>query len=155
MSDTFQKILLQEEETLSFGAKLALACKKNAIIFLYGDLGSGKTTLTRGFMRELGYQGHVKSPTYTIVEPYQLTQHLIYHFDLYRIKDPEELNFIGIQDYFIDDAICLIEWPDQGKGVLPQADLSCYIEIQGNHRVVNTLAYTPEGHIILEKLRND
>src|SRR5436190_13999471 len=113
-----------ENDMLAFGARLAKFIDNGAIIYLYGLLGTGKTTLTRGFLRGLGYQGHVKSPTYALVESYQLDQQIIHHFDFYRLRDPKELENIGIQDYFAPQTICLIEWPELGKGLLPMPDLS-------------------------------
>lgn len=144
-----------EKAMLAFGAKLAIACEQAAIIFLSGPLGAGKTTFTRGFLRGLGYQGHVKSPTYTIVESYPFTDRDVYHFDLYRIKDPEELLFIGIQDYFTDRAICLIEWPEQASALLPQADLTCYIKLDGSERHIELQSYSTKGQDILRRLSHD
>jgi tRNA threonylcarbamoyladenosine biosynthesis protein TsaE len=148
----FSKILPDEEHTLLFGAELAKVCGDTAIIFLQGDLGAGKTTLTRGFLRGLGYEGKVKSPTYTLVEPYEINTQKVFHFDFYRLRDPQELEFIGLPDYFIPDAICIVEWPQNGGQLLPAADLSCYIEPYLKGRQIRIEAHTPHGQLILLQL---
>jgi len=117
-----QKYLNSEEDTEKFGAELFETMPSKCLIFLRGDLGAGKTTLVRGFLRAAGYNGVVKSPTYTLVEEYTLAARKVFHFDLYRVVDPEELEWIGIRDYFDQDSVCFIEWPDRGKGFLPEPD---------------------------------
>src|SRR3990167_2531301 len=131
----FDYFLPDEQATLTVGASLAAAIQQPGIvIFLLGPLGAGKTTFSRGFLRGLGYQGKVKSPTYTLVEPYQAGFHKVYHFDFYRLNDPEELIHIGIQDYFSSTTICLIEWPDKGSGFLPLPDIICRLEVANSGR---------------------
>lgn len=153
------KFIPDEASMLAFGNQLARASLRdinlNRVIFLYGQLGAGKTTLARGFLRGLGYEGRVKSPTYTLVEPYEFSECVVYHFDLYRVQNPHELESMGIQDYFIPKAICLIEWPEQGEGLLPVSDVSCYISMQGDSREIKLTAQSTEGETILQRLQHD
>lgn len=114
--------LKDTEATEQFGAKLWAELPEKCVIFLHGNLGAGKTTLVRGFLRAAGYAGAVKSPTYTLVEEYTVAGRKVFHFDLYRVADPEELEWIGIRDYFEQDGVCFVEWPDMGKGFLPEPD---------------------------------
>lgn len=116
-------LLKAEKDTEAFGAKLYSLLPDKCVIFLRGDLGAGKTTLVRGFMRAAGHAGVVKSPTYNIVEEYQLDQRLFFHFDLYRLSDPEELEWIGIFDYLQAESLCFVEWPDKGVGYLGEPDI--------------------------------
>ncbi len=126
--------LANEFDTLALGASLVSRFPEGGVIFLQGDLGSGKTTLVRGILNACGYDGAVKSPTYTLVEPYELTGRLIYHFDLYRLGDPEELEYVGGRDYFHAKALCLVEWPEKAAGFLPRADLDIHLSYKGAGR---------------------
>lgn len=118
--------------TEQFGGRLVEVLEGSGIIFLKGDLGAGKTTLCRGMLRALGYAGAVKSPTFTLVEPYELPGHQVYHFDLYRLGDPDELNYLGVDEYFTSQALCLIEWSEKGLGLLPKPDLEIEMRVIGD-----------------------
>lgn len=173
--DNSKEIIIADEQAMmDFGASIADQFPRGGMILLHGDLGAGKTTLVRGLLRHLGFQGTVKSPTYTLVEPYDLTQiHAekspdrvtgetmsernndpqagvkshknrggvlfngqVYHFDLYRLGDPEELEYMGGRDYWQNNTLCLIEWPEKAQGYLPEADLEINIHHAGDARRV-------------------
>jgi len=122
------------------GAQLSSICGDHCIVYLKGELGAGKTTLTRGFMRALGYVGIVRSPTYGLVENYLLSEGKeVLHFDFYRVINSCELENIGIRDYFTKKAIFLIEWPERGYDFLPPADITCKITIVENERNVELI----------------
>ena len=148
----FEKKLENELATVAMGNALAEVIKSGAVIFLHGDLGAGKTTLTRGIIQGFGHQGKVKSPTYTIVEPYELAAQQIYHFDLYRLADPEELEFMGIRDYFASNAICLIEWPEKGGMLLAKPDLDITLEYVDEQRKISIIGRTTKGISIVDQL---
>ncbi len=145
-------ILNNFEETEAFAARIALAVTAPCSIALQGDLGAGKTTFARGFLHALGHQGKVKSPTYTILEPYQMGDITVNHFDLYRLVDPEELELIGAHEMFADDSINLIEWPEQGAGWLPEMDLWLKIEHLEDGRRLCVSATSSRGEAVLEKV---
>jgi tRNA threonylcarbamoyladenosine biosynthesis protein TsaE len=134
-----QQFLPDHEATERFGAELYPILPAKCLVFLHGELGAGKTTLVRGFLRAAGHQGAVKSPTYNLVEEYNLDGKIIYHFDLYRLNDPEELEWVGINDYLAQDAVCFIEWPEHGKEILPQPDIIIELTQKNEGRVAKFL----------------
>lgn len=134
-----------EEAMEQLGRLLSPVLKEGAVVYLKGDLGMGKTTLVRGMLKGLGHQGPVKSPTYTLVEPYDLLGLEAYHFDLYRLSNPEELEYIGIRDYFTQGSLCLIEWAEMGYGFLPEADLIVSLTLIPEGREVIFEANTEKG----------
>ena len=141
----FKRNLPDRAATEAFGEQLAAACEDGLLVFLHGQLGAGKTTLVRGFLRARGHSGPVKSPTYTLVEPYTTAQGDVYHLDLYRLADAEELEWIGIRDLFEGESICLVEWPEQGAGSLPDPDLHVYLQVEGRGRQLQLQATSPRG----------
>lgn len=151
-----RRLFLEDEaETEKLGNELARLAKESGqglVVFLEGDLGMGKTTLSRGVIRGLGHKGAVKSPTYTLVESYEDLMPPAYHFDLYRLGDPEELEYMGIRDYFNGQSMCLIEWPERGEGLLPEPDLEIHLEYQGEGRSAVVRAGSEQGASLLNEL---
>lgn len=138
LSDTTDSTLLaNESETLSYGIKLAQLLGGGGLLFLQGVLGAGKTSICRGILRGLGYSGHVKSPTYTLMEPYQCGALSVFHFDLYRLASPLEMEYIGGRDYFSPAHLCLVEWPERGLGWLPEPDWIIRIQFHKGARLAS------------------
>jgi len=148
----FDVRLEDADATEAFGRRLAACQRPGALIFLEGDLGAGKTTLVRGYLRGLGHRGAVKSPTYALVEPYRIDDSNLYHLDLYRLSDPEELEWIGIRDLFDGDSVCLIEWPQRGAGMLPEPDVRISLTVDGRGRRALLEACSPRGEQITDCL---
>ena len=151
--------LANEDAMVDFGRAISSALmnnsalvKKPLVMTLQGQLGAGKTTLSRGILQGLGHRGSVKSPTYTLVEPYQLSVGSVFHFDLYRLVDAEELEYVGFAEYLAEAKLCLIEWPERGQGFLPQADVAVEISESGEGRCVTLVAYSVCGEQLLDQL---
>ena len=150
---TFTQFLPDEAATVAAGYAVGRALTTGAIIFLMGELGAGKTTFTRGALRALGYAGSVKSPTYTLCEPYDLVDvGQFCHLDLYRLSNPEELEFLGIRDYVASGAMLFIEWPSKGEGWLPTPDLQVVLGESNNGRELRITALTADGEGVLTRM---
>lgn len=157
MADLLSFYCEDETKLLEFGQSFALGLKNYLlqdsnhalVIYLNGELGAGKTTLTRSIVRGFGHQGNVKSPTYTLVEEYHLAPFNVYHFDLYRLADPEELEFMGIRDYFKPQALCLLEWASKGKGMIPEADFVIQIDYMNEGRQITVVPQNQSATDIL------
>lgn len=145
--------LADEAATLALAALFAPHLRHGAVVYLQGDLGAGKTTFSRGLLQAMGHQGNVKSPTYTLVEPYIVADQQIFHFDLYRLRDPEELEFMGIRDYITKGNLCLIEWPERGYGLLADADLDLRLQIDQNQRQLCVTANQPDAVLWLNAIK--
>ena len=144
--------LADEAATEALGERLGRACRGGGVVFLQGELGAGKTTLARGLLRGLGHVGAVKSPTYTLVEPYEFGELTVYHFDLYRLFDPEELELMGARDYFRPGALCLVEWPQRGVGMLPQPDIVVEIQSVNGGRLASLQSGSAAGAAMAAEL---
>lgn len=147
------EVLLPDAESqTAFGKRLAAVLPSQMVIYLHGDLGTGKTTLARGILRGLGYQGPARSPTYTLIEPYEIGPHRLYHLDLYRLADPEELDYLGLRDLLGDAAIWLVEWPERAAGLLPAADLTIRIEYLSAGRRLTLSPHTAGARALIGQL---
>jgi len=164
--------LIDEAAMLQFGNRIAVAISRGfengldnndlpkisepaLLIALQGDLGAGKTTLSRGLLLGLGHVGAVKSPTYTLVEPYDLALGQVCHFDFYRLQDPEELEYMGFRDYLVESRLCLVEWPERGAGFLPEADMLIEIVQLHDGRKLTLSGRSEQARIIISQLDRD
>lgn len=152
----FHTHLHDEAGTLALGASLARTLAPGLVIYLHGELGAGKTALTRALLHACGYTGHVKSPTYTLAEPYAVnidgaTLHVI-HFDLYRMLDPEEFLDAGFREAFNARNVCIVEWPEKADTVLPPPDISINLTVAGSGRDVELRALSDKGSQCLDRL---
>lgn len=134
--------IVGEEAQTALGRSMAACLKGPFVVYLDGDLGTGKTTLVRGVLRGFGHVGSVRSPTYTLLEPYDLGAMCVFHLDLYRLGNPEELEFLGVRDLLDADSIVFVEWPERGAGALPPADLEIRLDYSESGR---SLSLTPKG----------
>jgi tRNA threonylcarbamoyladenosine biosynthesis protein TsaE len=145
--------LADEAATLRLGAALAAGIAPGRVLHLSGELGSGKTTVVRGLLRDLGHAGRVKSPTYPLVELYVVSRLNLYHFDFYRFKDRSEWLDSGFREYFNAQTACIVEWPERAGGLLPAPDLAVRLEIAGSGRRAWLSAGTPGGEDWLARSR--
>ncbi|MEW5893000.1 MAG: tRNA (adenosine(37)-N6)-threonylcarbamoyltransferase complex ATPase subunit type 1 TsaE [Pseudomonadota bacterium] len=152
--DSLTLTLPDEAATLQLGARLAALLRPGLTLYLSGDLGAGKTTLVRGLLRSLGYHGRVKSPTYTLVELYEVSSLNLYHFDLYRFADPAEWAEAGFREYFNPSSVCLVEWPEKAEGLLPQPDLVLRLSWAGEGRQVEIVGLTEAGRRCIASLKS-
>ncbi len=152
----FQTYLHDEEGTAALGAVMARALAPGLTLYLHGDLGAGKTALTRAMLHAAGYAGHVKSPTYTLAEPYRVMlggrEVEVIHFDLYRLAGPEEFLDAGFRDHFNDNTVCVIEWPERAVGVLPAPDIEVHLRISGDGRDIELQGLSEQGCQCLDRL---
>jgi len=146
------RFLPAESDTLALGAELAPHLQPGMVVYLSGELGAGKTTLARGILRGLGYDGRVKSPSFALLEPYNLSRLYLYHFDFYRFTSPRELGEAGFREYFNPESVCLVEWPENAAGMLPAADIRTSLKVVGSGRQLEIDADTEAGRRCLERL---
>ncbi len=152
----FTIFLKDEDATIAWGAALAKALQPGLAVYLHGDLGAGKTALARAVLQAAGHQGPVKSPTYTLVEPYQVAiagqPTDFFHFDLYRLASPDEFLEAGFREYFIADNICFVEWPEKAAPALPVPDLDITLSVAGTGRQLECHALSDQGVQCLDQL---
>ncbi|HUO43717.1 MAG TPA: tRNA (adenosine(37)-N6)-threonylcarbamoyltransferase complex ATPase subunit type 1 TsaE [Burkholderiales bacterium] len=154
MADYHKRHLAEAQDTLALGAALARGLRPGMVVHLRGELGAGKTTLVRGILRGLGWRGLVKSPTFTLLEPYLISSLYLYHFDFYRFGHLEEWEDTGFREYFNPTSICLIEWPEKAGESLPEPDVEIALTIDGNGRDAEVVAHTEAGRDCITRLQN-
>lgn len=151
-----QIFLADESQQIALAATVAKYLKTSFVMLLKGDLGVGKTTFARGFIQSSGFDGAVKSPTYTLVEPYPIIENrMCYHFDLYRLSNPEELEFTGARDYFNENDVCIVEWPEKAEGFLPTADWVCEFSHLSEGRNLAITALSDRGEALMLQVFSD
>jgi tRNA threonylcarbamoyl adenosine modification protein YjeE len=153
MVDYVERVLPDPEATEILGRCLARAPLAGCVMALQGDLGVGKSALARAVIHAMGYVGNVKSPTYTLVEPYTLPGLTILHLDLYRLADPAELEYLGVREAEGSDTLWLVEWPSRGQGYLPPFDVEIDLRVAGEGRLARIMARSERGLMILNNIR--
>jgi len=148
----FRTLIADDAKMRAFGAKLLAACKSGGIITLHGNLGTGKTTLVRGALQSLGVTSGVRSPTYTLIEFYPFDLLSIAHFDLYRLAEPEELEYLGFRDYLTENTLCMIEWPEKAEGILGDVGLEIFLDYDPEGRRLEMRASSDWGQAIIDSL---
>jgi len=152
-TDRIETFLADELATLGLGIQLASGLAPGMLLALRGSLGAGKTTLARGILRGLGFEGRVKSPTYSLVELYELSRLHLYHFDFYRFEDPNELIESGLQDAFNGTNVCIVEWPEKADRLLPAADIEVTLSMTDSGRTAMLTAHSENGKRCLRQLK--
>jgi tRNA threonylcarbamoyladenosine biosynthesis protein TsaE len=149
------KFLPAEADTLAFGATLGPALEPGVVVYLRGELGAGKTTLARGILSGLGHTGKVKSPSFTLVEPYTFSRLYLYHFDFYRFIDSREFGEAGLAEHFSPNSVCLVEWPEKAAGAVPAADMTITMTVGGTGRQLQLDADTEAGRRCLARIEKN
>jgi tRNA threonylcarbamoyladenosine biosynthesis protein TsaE len=152
---SYQQVLQTERASQAFAEQLAQSLMPGLLLSFSGDLGAGKTTIIRAMLRALGIQSAIKSPTYSLIETYHCPLFDVHHFDLYRIQEEYELDYLGFRDFFTENAVCCIEWPEKAGENLPEVDLSIQLSIYGNGRQLLIQSLTAKGNEILNCLEGE
>ena len=148
----YEALITDDAQMRAFGAKLLAACTSGGIITLRGNLGTGKTTLVRGALQSLGVTSGVRSPTYTLIEYYPFDPLSIAHFDLYRLAEPEELEYLGFRDYLSENTLCMVEWPEKAEGILGNVGLEVFLDYDPEGRRLKVIGKSIWGQGIVDSL---